>query len=184
MFKDQLTNLLLCAAVAVSIPQSAEAASEAKEVNMSVVVHAKPRAVWEAIRGQRVADKAHRKLISYHDDEALIEEHFPALPIIGAATCLYKEHEVPLKRIDYSMVESNQFRQFEGSWVISPTEDGNATVVNLSSRLDPGLRVPFWKEITKVATTKHVKERLSAVRHDAEILESKVQTAGLLAQGQ
>lgn len=174
MFRDHAARAIIAATIILLMPGSVRASQEAKEVSMSLIVKAKPYAVWEAIRGQRRKDKEHRKLISYHDNEATIEEQFPSLPIVGAATCLYKEYEVPLQRIDYRMVSSNQFKQFEGSWVLTPVDDGNNTLVNLSSRLDPGLRVPFWKEITKAATTKHIKERLSSVRHDAEEIEHEV----------
>jgi hypothetical protein len=79
---------------------------------------------------------------------------------------------VPLKRIDYSMITSNQFKTFEGSWVLTP--DGENTIVDLTSSLDPGLRVPFWKEITKMATMKHIKKRLADVQHDAESAQQQL----------
>jgi hypothetical protein len=164
-FSNKVTSVIisyLCGISAVS-------ATDIKEVSVHSTVKAKPTVVWEAIRHQRKTDVEHRKLLSYHDNEATIEEKFPGLPIIGAATCLYKECEVPLKRIDYSMISSDQFRTFEGSWVLTPSADGQETEVDLSSSLDPGVRVPFWKEISKMATMKHIRKRLEDVQHDAEL---------------
>jgi len=166
-----LLSITICAGVALPA-QSDESAAAVKEVSVHQIVKARPTVVWEAIRHQRKTDAEHRKVISYHDNEATIEEKFPGLPIIGAATCLYKEYEVPLKRIDYSMINSNQFKTFEGSWVLTP--DGENTIVDLSSSLDPGLRVPFWREITKMATMKHIRKRLDDVQHDAESAQKQL----------
>src|ERR1700728_4639971 len=141
---NPLLGILICLATAMPA-RSAPSPIDANQVSVHQVVKAPPKVVWDAIRDQRKADTEHRKVISYHDNEATIEEKFPGLPIIGAATCLYKECEVPLKRIDYSMISSDKFKSFAGSWVL--TQDGDNTIVDLTSSLDPGLRVPFWKEI-------------------------------------
>ncbi len=170
---SKVTLVFAIVALTGSIP--AFSAIEVKEVSLSMVVKAKPEQVWEAIRDQRKSDQEHRKLVSYKNAEAIIEEKFAGLPVIGEATCLYKECEVPLKRIDYSLIQSDRFKTFQGSWVLTPSEDGQNTTVQLSSFADPGLRIPFWKELTKMATTKNVKKRLNDVRHDAEAHNSLAQ---------
>lgn len=140
----------------------------APEVKLSILVKAKPQMVWEAIQHERKADAEHRKLLSYDGKEAVLEEKFLSLPIVGGASCVYMESEVPIQRIDYSLVRSDRFNTFQGSWVLTPAKDGNYTIVELSNALDPGIRVPFWQEITKVAATRHVKKRLDEVASYAE----------------
>lgn len=162
------TQIILTATVWTTGFLPAFSCDEVKQVSVTMVIKAKPELVWDAIQGQRKSDHEHRKLVSYQNEEAVIEEKFGGLPVIGEATCLYKECEIPLKRIDYSLISSDRFKTFEGSWTLTPSQDGQNTTLNLSSSADPGLRIPFWKELTKMATTKHVKKRLEDVRHDAE----------------
>ena len=135
--------------------------SHAPEVKHSIHVKAKPEQVWAAIQHQREND-SHRKLLSYDGNAATLHETFAALPIVGEASCDYVEHESDqYKRIDYNLVKSDRFAVFEGSWVISPDKDG--TTVELTNAIDPGIRVPFWQDITKIAASKMVKRRLDAV---------------------
>ncbi|MBY0358700.1 MAG: SRPBCC family protein [Candidatus Obscuribacterales bacterium] len=142
--------------------------SHAPEVKLSIIVKARPEVVWEAIQHERKADADHRKLLSYDGNKAVIEEQFAAIPVVGAASCVYTESEVPIQRINYSLVHSNHFHIFQGSWVLTPAKDGKHTIVELTNTIDPGIRIPFWHEITKLAATKHVKKRLEEVAHYAE----------------
>lgn len=142
----------------------------APEVKHSIVINAKPEHVWQAIQHQRKADD-HRKLLSYDGNAATLHETFAALPIVGEASCDYVETESTLfERIDYSMVKSDHFAVFEGAWLISPGKDGT-TNVELSNAIDPGIRVPFWQDITKLAASRLVKRRLDAVCAYAEHLQ-------------
>lgn len=149
-------------------------------ITLSVLVKASPRNVWLAIQHQRVSDAAKRTLVSYDGRDAVIEEKFGALPVVGGASCRYCEHEtVPNERIDYDFVGSDKFREFKGHWLLKPGKDGK-TVVELKNVLDPGLRVPFWQDITRMAATKNVKQRLHEVASYAEQLEQRVgEKAGL-----
>ena len=141
------------------------------EVKQTVTINANPAHVWEAIQHNRKSDD-HRKLISYDGTAANIHETFGALPIVGEASCEYVENEShKFERIDYSMVKSDRFNVFEGSWIISPGKNANETVVELSNAIDPGIRVPFWQDITKMAANRMVKRRLDAVGAYAEQLQ-------------
>ncbi len=147
--------------------------SHAPEVKHSILVKAKPEQVWEAIQHQRKADER-RKLLSYDGTIATLHETFASLPIVGEASCVYEEHEmIPLERIDYSLVKSDHFHVFEGSWILSLAKDGKSTLVELSNAIDAGIRVPFWQDITKMAASRSVKKRLDAVCAYAEHLTQK-----------
>lgn len=137
--------------------------SDMPTVKMSILIKAKPEVVWGAIQHERICGGDQRKLLSYDGSKAVLEEKFAALPIVGAASCVYTESEVPIHRIDYSLVHSNRFHAFEGSWILTPVKDGSQTIVELSNALDPGIRVPFWQEITKAAASRHVKKRLEEI---------------------
>ncbi len=156
-----------------------EKAAHAPEVKHSIVINAKPQHVWAAIQHQRKAD-ASRKLLSYDGTAATLHETFGALPIVGEASCDYVENEkASLQRIDYSMLKSDRFHVFQGSWILSPGKNMNSTVVELSNEIDPGIRVPFWQDITKVAATRLVKRRLEAVCAYAEELQKSENSKSL-----
>ena len=147
------------------------------EVKHSIVVNAKAEHVWTAIQHNRKLDD-HRKLISYDGSAATLHETFASLPIVGAASCVYVENEsTPGERIDYSMVSSERFAVFQGTWLLSPGKNPNETVVELSNAIDPGIRVPFWQDITKMAASKMVKRRLDAISTYAEQLQRNDKTA-------
>ncbi|MBX9687593.1 MAG: hypothetical protein K2X27_12875 [Candidatus Obscuribacterales bacterium] len=150
--------------------KKAEHKTKAPEVKHTIVVKAKPQHVWEAIQHQRKADD-HRKLISYDGVAATLHETFAALPIVGEASCVYVENEsTPLERIDYALIKSDHFHVFQGSWILAPGKDGSTTVM-LSNEIDPGIRVPFWQDITKMAASRMVKRRLDAICAYAEQLQ-------------
>ncbi len=139
------------------------------EVKQSMTVNAKPEHVWEAIQHERKG--MDRTLLSYDGKEATIDEKFASLPIVGAATCTYIEKESSTnERIDYALLRSDRFIVFQGSWIISPGKDGSSTVVELSNAIDPGIRVPFWQDITKLAAHRMIKRRLESVTAYAEKL--------------
>jgi len=141
-------------------------------VSEAQVIDEPTTVVWRAIQNLRTADKQRRRLVSYENNEAIIEERFPALPIVGEATCLYKEREVPEKEINFSLISSDHFKVFEGTWSLERLSDGR-TKVSLSSNLDTGLRIPFWREITRAATSRSVKHRLQELSEQAHKLASQ-----------
>ena len=96
----------------------------------------------------------------------MVEEKFDAIPVIGDAVCTYKEHEVPMQKLEYSMIKSDKLKAFEGEWELNPTNDGK-TVLKLSSRTDAGIRIPFADKITRCRTSKTIQRRLEEVREIA-----------------
>lgn len=128
----------------------------------SIVVKGSPAEVFAAIKNSRNSDR--RKIVSSCGNSVVLEEKFAALPIIGAASCKYKEVEVPHKRIDYSIVHSKQFKQFEGKWELIPVRDGKSTEVRLTSRVEAYIKVPFSKRITDHSTKRDIKRRLIDIK--------------------
>jgi hypothetical protein len=168
--KSACLTALTIAFVALPLPAKC---ADTKPVMEQEVIDEPASIVWRAIQNLRTIDAQKRRLISYANNEAVIEEKFPALPIVGDSTCLYKECEVvPEKQIDYSLIRSDHFKVFEGTWNLERLSGGR-TKVSLSSNLDTGMRIPFWREITRAATSRSVKHRLQELCTQAHKLASE-----------
>ncbi len=132
-------------------------------VSSSTTINAPVKAVWEAMRTLRRNDPAHRKILSSGGGDYVVEEKFENIPVLGQAICTYKEHEVPMQRLEYSMIKSDKLKAFDGEWELSATADGK-TNLKLSSRTDAGLCIPFANRITRSRTAKSIATRLDEVR--------------------
>jgi hypothetical protein len=169
---------LLLACLLAAQTATAALATDTKPVSQSQVIDQPSHIVWLAIQSLRTADREHRKLVSYTNGEAVIEEKFHSLPIVGDAACKYKECELPPNEIDYSLISSDQFKVFEGSWMLTPLKDGK-TLVSLSANFDTGLRIPFWREITKNQTSASLKRRLKQLADQVDHIASEQASASL-----
>ena len=118
---------------------------------------------------QRQVDPA-RKLVSYSGAEAVIDEDFSGLPVIGKAKCLYKEVETSPGRVEFFLVSSDKFKRFEGCWTLTPLDGGRKTALKLSSYLETGVHIPFARQITNCSVKKDVQRRLSRVKTLAEAI--------------
>lgn len=136
-------------------------------VTGTIMIKACPRLVFEAIQNSRYSDPD-RRVVSSEGNTVVLEEKFPGLPIIGRAKCLYREVEVPNQRIDYSIIESSQFRAFNGAWELNPSKDGKMTTLKLTSRCDTFVTVPFKRQIQNAGTRKDIKRRLTAIKNAVE----------------
>ncbi|HEY9785379.1 MAG TPA: SRPBCC family protein [Candidatus Obscuribacterales bacterium] len=151
----------------MSAPEADAAGRHDDFVYSSIVVDAQPSVVYDAIRSQRQVDPA-RKLISTSGNEAVIDERYSGLPVIGSARCIYKEVEsAPNARMDYELIKSDKFKSFQGTWLLTPVGD-DRTEVRLTSKLDTGLHIPFARQITNSAVMKDVQRRLTRVKDLAE----------------
>lgn len=137
-------------------------------VKASIVIKAPPEAVWDAVHEQRKTDPelAYSKVLKQGVNEAVLEQKFTVIPMIGTAVCTMNTQEVPNRRIDYQMIKSDRFKAMEGSWVLTPSPDGKTTTLELSTHIDLGLPVP--KSMINGATHKKLERRLAAVRELAE----------------
>ena len=167
----QKIALLTCVALSFctyASPSHAEADKQFKGVRGQMVVHADAAHVWHAIRALRDDDPESVKMISQAPGEDVLEETFEDLPIIGKATCRYKETYKPYERIEYRMIQSDHFKAFEGSWVLTPMGNGEQTQVELSSYIDTGLVLPFAHQLTNMSTLRNVHKRLDEVKKAVE----------------
>lgn len=136
----------------------------------SVVVDAPPELVWQSVHEERRHDPdlAYSKVLEQKDNECRLEQKFVLIPVIGASVCEMKNWEVPGHRIDYKLVKSDRFKAMEGSWVLTPVNQG--TLLELTTHLDLGLPVP--KTLMNSVTSKKLERRLGNVRKMAETLNA------------
>lgn len=135
-----------------------------------VQVQASPEVVFEAIHRLRGDEPTGVRILSHNPHEATIEEIFDGLPIVGQATCVYKEQYSPPNRIDFHMIESDKLKAFDGWWKITRISPG-VSEVELATGVDTGLRIPFARQITNAATLHNLHEQLADMKKSAETLQ-------------
>lgn len=147
-------------------------------VKARILIKATPHVVWETVHEERRRDPdmEYSKVLQQKDNQATLEQKFALIPVIGTATCVMRNVEVPLQRIDYNMISSDRFKAFEGSWVLSPGEDSSSTYLELASYCDMGIPVP--RSMIEGITGKKLQRRLSNVKIMAEATQTR------LAQGE
>ncbi len=122
-----------------------------------------PKLVYEALRSMRDVDPSGCRVISSNESESIVEETFDDLPIIGKAVCVYRETYDPL-RVNFKMISSDKLKAFEGEWTLKPINNGSHTLVSLRSYIETGLRLPFVKKITEMASSKEAKDHIEYLR--------------------
>ncbi|MBZ0184754.1 MAG: SRPBCC family protein [Candidatus Obscuribacterales bacterium] len=152
-----------CAAQAQSV-----CCTESGALTGSITIDACPTVVFEAIKRSRYQEPERRKVVEKSGNRVVLEESFATIPIIGSAVCRYEEVEVPNKRIDYSIIASRQFKQFEGAWELQPINGGAATRLKLTSKIDTYVAVPFKKQITHAGCRKDIRRRLNNIKRYVE----------------
>ncbi len=138
-------------------------------VTSSVLIQAPLDQVWRTIHEERLKDPdlAYSKVIEQTSPtECKLEQKFNFLPVIGSSVCLMSNKEVPNQRIDYALLHSDRFKAMEGSWELTPCEDGQATRLQLSSHLDLGIPVP--RSFMNSVTSKKMQKRLDNIKLMAE----------------
>lgn len=151
----------------------AEARDNAQWSTGSVVIKASPEIVWQSVHDERASDPdlAYSKILEKGENESRLEQKFTFLPVIGTAVCEMRNWEVPLQRIDYKMIKSDRFKSMEGSWVLTPMENGQ-TKLELSTNLDMGLPVP--RAMVNGIASKRIAVRLKHVKDMAESRQNKL----------
>ena len=119
-------------------------------VRAAVLIKAKPQTLWAVMTDCREAVrfvpglKLCRRIDGAPDGRwANIEQeisyswYLPAVHNVLRADC------DPPRRMDFHRV-SGDLKREEGMWLLTPTPDGSATVVEYEMYLDPGFWIPQW----------------------------------------
>lgn len=137
---------------------------------------ASPEFTFEVFRGRREHDPDGSRVISTDANEIVVEEIFDGLPVIGQTVCTYKENYENPKKVEFKMLHSDKLKAFQGEWTFEPADNGKSTLVKLRSFIDPGLKIPFAKQIAQMAGTSEVKKQLADFKC---IVEAKQKRASL-----
>jgi hypothetical protein len=143
-------------------------------IKAKILIKASPRVVWETVHAERAHDPdiEYSRVLEQGHNQCLLEQKFCLLPIIGSAVCVMKNVEVPLKRIDYSMIHSDHFKAMDGSWILTSAAEEGFTYLELSTYSDPGLPVP--RQFIEAFTAKKLQKRLTNVKRMAEATQSSI----------
>lgn len=154
---------------------------KAHHARASMLIKAPPEVVWSAILDVPDSDDmAYSKQLERKGNVAIIEEKYVKLPIIGDAIAVIKQTEDPYKRIDFELVRSDKFKAMEGSWILTPADNGKHTMVELTSYTDAGVPIPRF--IIDITTKQRVKGRLQEVQAFVEKLQNRVSTKPVTAK--
>lgn len=134
-------------------------------VSEKILIKAPPEVVFEAIRKQRTSNKT---LESYDGKVAVIKEELENVPVYGKVECVWQETEEPYQRIDFKMLSSSKFKESYGAYILTASNDGSSTTLELQAHMDAGLMIPFAAELTKASTAKDSKHRLEQIKKVAE----------------
>jgi len=139
-----------------------------------ILINANQHVVWDTVHEERKKDPdlAYSKVLNTENNQATLEQKFSLLPVIGTATCVMHNSEVPDERIDYNMVRSDHFKALEGSWVLTPGKDSESTYLELSSYCDMGLPVP--RAMLDAITSKKLARRIANVKAMAEAAQLRL----------
>lgn len=167
-------TLLLSLSASSNMGALADKSPEQKGVTVDAKVMASPDLTYEALRQLRDDDPTGSKVLSTSENESVVEEIFDDLPVIGKATCVYRETYEPQKKISFKMIRSDKMKAFEGEWTLEPIDNGTHTHVKLHSYVDIGLKVPFAEQITKMTSAGELKQQIADLKKSAESKQQKV----------
>lgn len=150
-----------------------QAQTKRKFLKARILINASPKIVWDSVHEERKHDPdlEYSKVLDEKGNVKTLEQKFNLIPVVGSATCVMKQDEVLNERIDYTMVKSDRFKAFEGSWTLTPTTDGKGTILELTSHIDMGLPIP--RSFIENFQGKKIGRRLENVKKAAEVMQSK-----------
>jgi hypothetical protein len=164
--------LLVSASSAVPFQQifaeskSSECKGHKNGVREEVLINASPKVVWKSMQEQRKQDpdSAYCKASS-ENGAPFVEQKFVFPSPFGDAECVLHLNETTAERVDFKMTSSEDLKAMEGSWVLTPTDDGH-TKLSLSTYVEPNMMLP--RMITNGIVSHRTKRNLSMVKKIAE----------------
>ncbi len=132
-------------------------------VREEVLIKAPPKVVWKSMQDQRKMDPDSAYVKPLGD---LVEQKFIFPCPFGNAECVLHLNETNAERVDFKMFSSEDLKAMEGSWVLTPTEDGQQTKLSLSTYVEPNMSLP--RMITNGIVSHRSKRNLGMVKKLAE----------------
>lgn len=151
--------LLLLLAIITMTPASAAEAS--------IYIFRNPPTVWTAIQQQRHYGPDVLESTELWRDGNIVkirQKHIFASPV-GVATMTLLCHEFPYVQINYTLIESDKFTKFQGSWLIEATPKGTKLTLICNVKL----KNPFIPQFIINSVMKaRLKKRVEEVKHYSE----------------
>ncbi len=142
-------------------------------VNVVSVINIKAslKLVWKSIERARTEDPGLVKceVVAHGGGRSTIIQTF-AVPILGEISCRLALLELPPNEMDYSLIDSNMFKTFEGQWLLSAGANAHSSRLSLSCKSD--LKKPVPQIILGLITAGRVKKRLNFIKMLAEKMEA------------
>lgn len=137
-------------------------------LNLKIHINAPASLVWQAIRENRNSDPdvEYSKITELSETQRILEQKYKSLPVFGSTTCVLQLNESIHKRIDYNLIKSDRLSEFEGSWILTASENGQTTELELSNHLK--LNLPIPQRLIDAFAAPKMKARISWVKALAE----------------
>ncbi len=138
-----------------------------RPVTSKIVIKAPLAEVWSSIHRARSQDPelTSFKILTVDENHAIVRQTM-MLPFLGEARCLLSLTDSPPNRIDYKLIESNSFKTFDGTWLLSPVSYGQSTRIDLTCYSD--LKKPVPQFLLRAITARKMRKRLDFVKFLAE----------------
>lgn len=164
-------ELLVVNATSKSERKCKDVEKDKRSIKVIMTINASPRAVWKAISESRTDDPDVKftKITKISETQKLLEQKYVSLPFLGSTTCVLQVNEDPLKRIDYELVRSEHLSEFDGTWILSESEDGKSTLVEVTNHLK--LKFPMPQKIVDSFARHKLRSRVQIVKSNAEAAE-------------
>ncbi|RTL41894.1 MAG: hypothetical protein EKK48_13330 [Candidatus Melainabacteria bacterium] len=135
-------------------------------VHEEVLIKAPPKIVWRSMLEQRKIDPDSAYIKSASENgEPVVEQKFIFPSPFGNAECILHLNETAAQRVDFKLISSEDLKAMEGSWILTPTEEGH-TKLSLSTYVEPNISLP--RMITNGIVSHRSKRNLSMVKKLAE----------------
>jgi hypothetical protein len=164
-----LVSMSTAVPLQLTFADSAQTACKAHKngVREEVLINASPKVVWKSMQEQRKLDPDSAYVKPVGD---VVEQKFVFPSPFGNAECVLHLNETTAERVDFKMISSEDLKAMEGSWVLTPTDDGH-TKLSLSTYVEPNMLLP--RMITNGIVSHRSKRNLSMVKKLAESPSNK-----------
>lgn len=163
---------VICVMVAFQQPSFCKSpASGAKQsqekhrngVYEEIQINAPPHVVWKSMQEQRKIDPDSKFVRpATRNGQSIVEQKFCFPSPFGDAECVLGLEDKINERVDFKLLESEDLKAMEGSWTLTPTEDGKGTKLGLSSYVEPYMMVP--RMLTNGIISHKAKHNLNMVK--------------------
>ena len=132
-----------------------------------IQINAPPHVVWKSMQEQRKLDPDSKFVRpATRNGQPIVEQKFVFPSPFGDAECVLALEDKINERVDFKLLESEDLKAMEGSWTLTPTEDGKGTRLTLSSYVESYMMVP--RMVTNGIIAHKSKHNLNMVKKIAE----------------